>query len=365
MKTFKMHVEIPGTAASRQTGERRASVHAPGGEFIARRVRLEGTEINVLEGPNSGPPLVLIPGMLDVWQSYLAVLMPLAQHFRVLCMDLRGHGESGRARRYRVVDYAGDVISLIEELVGRPVYIAGQSLGGLVAVCTAARRPDLVKAIACEDAPFFLTEQPHWLSHPFHGTFAAIAQVLEQHLRAQGDTATLAESIARAVPMPRPKVTLAPLDRQIAAGKTLCLRRAVGVWPTDEVESARIVRGWGGYIDGRSPMLGDVLPQTALTGMAAILATTDSEAPATCARGELNLGFDHALALQSLNVPVMILEADRDIVGMYEDATRARIVECLARTEHRWVYVPGSDHAIHECAPETYSRELVSFFRRT
>ena len=78
------------------------------------------------------------------------MLPALAKSFHVIVVEHRGHGTSDWAAdgRYRVVDYADDVIVLLERMNLGPVFISGNSLGGLIALNVAARRPGLVRAIA-------------------------------------------------------------------------------------------------------------------------------------------------------------------------------------------------------------------------
>jgi len=72
----------------------------------------------------------------------------------VYAPDLRGHGGSSwTPGSYRLWDYAGDVIGVLEAIVDIPAAIAGHSLGGEVAIIVAAERPDLVRAAIPIDAP--------------------------------------------------------------------------------------------------------------------------------------------------------------------------------------------------------------------
>ena len=74
---------------------------------------------------------------------------------RVVAVDLRGHGRSGRADRYRHNDYAADVARVIEQVSTGPVVVFGHSLGGVVAVSLAQSRPELVAGLVLGDPPLF------------------------------------------------------------------------------------------------------------------------------------------------------------------------------------------------------------------
>ena len=64
-------------------------------------------ELNYLEGPENGPPLLLVHGITGRWQFLQACANRLKSDWQVFAIDLRGHGESSRAPGdYRLVDYA-------------------------------------------------------------------------------------------------------------------------------------------------------------------------------------------------------------------------------------------------------------------
>ena len=122
--------------------------------FVERAVDAGHATINVAEGPRSGPPLLALHGGSARWQAYEALLKPLALHWHVYAPDLRGHGASSwTPGRYRLWDYAADIVALLERVIGEPAAIVGHSLGGEVAIIVASERPDLVRAVIAIDAP--------------------------------------------------------------------------------------------------------------------------------------------------------------------------------------------------------------------
>ncbi|MGY2081584.1 alpha/beta fold hydrolase [Modestobacter sp. SYSU DS0657] len=79
----------------------------------------------------------------------------LAVRFEGYALDLPGFGRSGPPRRYSIERHAQAVIDVLEWVAarpgpgqGRPVHLIGNSLGGLVSVWVAARRPDLVATLS-------------------------------------------------------------------------------------------------------------------------------------------------------------------------------------------------------------------------
>jgi pimeloyl-ACP methyl ester carboxylesterase len=90
----------------------------------------------------SGPPLVLIHGLAHRRQAWNPVLGLLTPHREVITVDLPGHGESPPLRTgggNAVAAMADDVAALLKELeLDRP-HVAGNSLGGALALVLAAQ----------------------------------------------------------------------------------------------------------------------------------------------------------------------------------------------------------------------------------
>jgi pimeloyl-ACP methyl ester carboxylesterase len=89
------------------------------------------------------PPLLLIHGFgasTDHWRKNIAQLQ---DNFEVWAIDLLGFGRSTKAD----VQYSGNlwrdqIHDFIREVIGQPVVLAGNSLGGYAALCVAAQRPN-------------------------------------------------------------------------------------------------------------------------------------------------------------------------------------------------------------------------------
>jgi pimeloyl-ACP methyl ester carboxylesterase len=122
-------------------------------------VTLDGGQI-AYDVIGDGPLVVLSHGM-GVWRQDYRRLAPLLADagFRVVNVDMRGHGESslnwpsvtGKAAISRT-DVANDLLGVIRHF-GGPAVIVGQSLSGGAATIAAALAPELVTAIV-EINPF-------------------------------------------------------------------------------------------------------------------------------------------------------------------------------------------------------------------
>jgi pimeloyl-ACP methyl ester carboxylesterase len=84
---------------------------------------------------------ILIHGIMSDSRAWHRVTAELESHgFRVLAVDLAGHGRSPRSRQYSPAAWAQDVVETLEPLLdGPPEVVMGHSLGGLVASLVADR----------------------------------------------------------------------------------------------------------------------------------------------------------------------------------------------------------------------------------
>ena len=107
----------------------------------------------------TGRPMVVLHGGLGSGEMFEAVMPQLAAHHQVIAVDLQGHGRTADIDRPLDVRLmADDIAALIDHLELVKPDVVGYSLGGGVALQTAARHPDkvgrlvLVSANARRDA---------------------------------------------------------------------------------------------------------------------------------------------------------------------------------------------------------------------
>jgi 3-oxoadipate enol-lactonase len=100
-------------------------------------------------GPPGAPTLVLLHGLGATGTlNWFPSFGPLSERFRVVAMDLRGHGHGLKAgARYRLADCADDAIALMDALgIDRCVPV-GYSLGGPVSQLMWYRHRDRVEGL--------------------------------------------------------------------------------------------------------------------------------------------------------------------------------------------------------------------------
>ncbi len=104
-------------------------------------------------GAPASPSVLLLHGFAQSGRSFDFVSLALCDRFRVVALDLRGHGDSdwSPSADYRRSSHVADVEAVIEELGLAPVAIVGLSLGGTIGYLLAASRPQLVRALVIVD----------------------------------------------------------------------------------------------------------------------------------------------------------------------------------------------------------------------
>jgi pimeloyl-ACP methyl ester carboxylesterase len=101
----------------------------------------------------SGPPVLLHHGFsnsLECWQDTGYVDL-LAARFRLIMIDARGHGSSGKPHEpdaYTLQHQVDDVIAVLDDVGVERVHFYGYSLGGRIGFALARSRPDRLASIA-------------------------------------------------------------------------------------------------------------------------------------------------------------------------------------------------------------------------
>lgn len=91
----------------------------------------------------TAPAVILLHGMLldsRVW----APTLPFLTDYRVIAIDLPGHGQSRDVAAHTLADWVSAVGTTIDAAGINPAVLVGSSAGAIVALELAVRRPDLV-----------------------------------------------------------------------------------------------------------------------------------------------------------------------------------------------------------------------------
>lgn len=128
-------------------------------------VRTNGIE-TYYEEYGDGPPVLLLHGATADHRIWAEQARPLADDYRVVVYDVRGHGRTGGSERedYSIDLFADDLAALVGALdLDRPA-VCGLSMGGMIAQTYAARDPEALSALVSigADTPEILT-RGEWL----------------------------------------------------------------------------------------------------------------------------------------------------------------------------------------------------------
>jgi pimeloyl-ACP methyl ester carboxylesterase len=309
--------------------------------FRERRFDVGDVELNYVEGPPAGEPLVLIPGQTMPWQSYVRVLPELAERFHVYAVDIRGHGKSGRTPgAYNWHTVGGDMAVFLREVVEEPAIISGNSSGGVLAVWLAGRAREWVHGIVAEDPPMFSSEWPRMRDDCYVWHF------LQQVLDAVGDPESrdLGRLFAELDVPVEGNEKVIKLPRLLSGPLSLVVRHAERESPGEPIDIA-----W--------------LP-TQLRVLVLALSGYDPAFSAAFEGGVFAADFDHADALADVRCPMLLLHANwfrhpsLGLVGAMTDDDVLRLRSILPEASYARLC---SGHIVHMEQPKMFLEHIIGF----
>jgi len=178
-----------------------------------------------------GSPVLLLHGLGGSHEMWLPILPELAQSYRVIAADHRGHGASDKPRgQYTIRLFAHDWLALMEALKLNRAHLLGLSMGGAIAMRLAVEAPHRVRSLILIDT---------W-AYPHPEFLAMLRQRLEK--LAAGDPAAYAEAAIPQVYSPRfiqanPQA-MADYRARVARANPDSLRSAIGACMSHDMHGA-------------------------------------------------------------------------------------------------------------------------------
>jgi esterase len=120
---------------------------------VDRFLDVNGLRIHYVDWGGNEKPLVMVHGLDRVARTFDHLAMRLSPTYRVIALDMRGHGDSSwdPQGRYLVEDHVGDLEGVVQQLGLRDLVLWGNSTGGRVVQVFAGKHPELVSHVISED----------------------------------------------------------------------------------------------------------------------------------------------------------------------------------------------------------------------
>lgn len=275
---------------------------------------IAGRRLHYLDVGTGDRVFILIHGMGGRWQHWLENIPALAEHCRVIALDLPGFGHSQMPEGQVTLEgFADTAAELVRSLgIGRAVFV-GHSMGGQIVLRVGSRHPDLAEAAVSVGGAIYQ-----------FGDLLALRDVLRLTLT-------------------RPRETAAVIAEILTAGL-----RSPG-WVRRRVAASSLLR--------RLLLAPYVLHPAALRADAAALiidgAGTSGVFPTARAVARSNLRGGS----QGANCPVLSLAADSDRITPLRDTYTLQREFPHART----VILEGCGHMLMLERPRAFNAELLSF----
>lgn len=187
----------------------------------------DGVSISYEEYGTGSPTLVFIHGW-SCDRSYWEGQKPFSQTFRMVTVDLAGHGESGLGREaWAIESYGADVAAVVKNLDLEEVILVGHSMGGDVAVAAAPLLADRVAGLVWVDTYRELgspstAEQVQEFLEPFRTNFKKYTYTfVRENLFLPNSEEDLVERVAKDMASAPREVALQSLESSLTFGRAI------------------------------------------------------------------------------------------------------------------------------------------------
>ncbi|WP_083979879.1 alpha/beta fold hydrolase [Demequina salsinemoris] len=307
--------------------------------YVQKTAQVGDVSFSYVEGPDNGEPLVLLHAQLMNWFDYSRVMPDLAQSYHVYVVDYQGHGETTYPDDYEMSanNIGTDLGAFLDQVVGEPAYVSGNSSGGLLTLWLAANRPDMVKSIVLEDPPLFASEYPR-----IKETVAIKAFASSEAAAQEGETDDF-------------------LNFWLDANKGF-FNKYVAPGSADAIKG--LVAAYRAANPGEPTEIG-IIPNETVKLLFQGLEEYDPRFGAAFYEGTWNEGFDHADALAAVECPVLLIHANWSYndEGLLDGAMDQDDADLAMSYLQDGTYVSvDSDHVVHLEHPDEFVSLVNGFF---
>ena len=129
-------------------------------EPIIQTVKGDGVDIQLAIWEGDGRSILCIHGLTANGRCWDTLAEKLTPRYRLMAMDLRGRGLSGKPPSgYSIAHHAKDVLSILDDLGLDKITIMGHSLGAIIAMYFGAEHPERVDRLILIDAGGKVSEE--------------------------------------------------------------------------------------------------------------------------------------------------------------------------------------------------------------
>lgn len=307
--------------------------------FVEKTADIGGISIHYAEGPDNGPALLLLHAQHMDWYSYSRVLPELSESFHVYALDYHGHGETAAPAEYMNANrIGGDLAAFIDTVIGEPVFVSGNSSGGLLAAWLGANALDLVKAAVLEDPPLFSSAYPRVKETIAYRSFTHCHTFLQ--FEDSDDFSFVYYWLEQ---------SSAFIQRYAGGNYAPFLMRTAWMYKNSNPDKAielfflpvpmrLMVRGMSEY----DPAFGDAFYD-----------------------GSWHRDFDHGETLERILCPVLLIQAEYEVRedGILDGAMDQGDAErALALIPHAQYVKTDAGHVTHLDQPEAFTQRITEFF---
>ncbi|MBC7806082.1 MAG: alpha/beta hydrolase [Akkermansiaceae bacterium] len=134
---------------------------------MVRFIHSNGARLAYQEAGQGIETMILVHGWVDRHETMLPLAARFAKRYRVIAVDLRGHGLSEKTEKgYGIPSLADDIAETCRQLHVRKPILVGHSLGGTIALEVAARHPDLPRAVVALEGVILMPESVRAATRP-------------------------------------------------------------------------------------------------------------------------------------------------------------------------------------------------------
>ena len=308
--------------------------------YTEKTAQVNDVNFSYVQGPDNGPPLMLLHAQLMDWFDYSRVMPDLAKNYHVFVVDYQGHGDTTYPDDYPMTanQIGTDLGAFMDQEIGEPAFVSGNSSGGLLTTWLAANRPDAVRAVALEDPPLFASEYPEIKDTVAIKAFKSSYDVAND---AAGNDDFLMYWL---------DYNSAFFDKNVFPGSATVIKYFVTSYreanPGEPVELS---------------FIGDDIIKLLMRG----LETYDPRFGAAFYDGSWNEGFDHAEALQKITAPTLLIHANFETTdegllnGAMDQDEADKVMSLLSDGTYERV---DSEHVVHLDHPDEFVNMLNDFF---